>query len=97
MTLYIINFTEIVYHQHKVLNIIIAKKGYSLWLMRYTFGDEIHDKRDDMPSLSQWIKKRQVSVETCRFLPMGYEKDIFESFAYEFELSHENDASTSSI
>jgi len=38
--------------------------------MRYKGGnaafDDIHAARDDMPLLSQWIKKRQ--VETCRFL-----------------------------
>jgi hypothetical protein len=33
------------------------------------------------------IEKRQVSVETCRFLSMDYEKDIFRCFAYDFELS----------
>jgi len=41
--------------------------------------------RDDIPLLSQWIKKRQ--VETCRFLSMGYKKDIFGIIEYEFELS----------
>jgi len=39
-------------------------------VMRYKGGnaafDDIHAARDDMPLLSQWIKKRQ--VETCRFL-----------------------------
>jgi len=30
--------------------------------------------------------KRQIPIGICRFLSMGYEKDIFAVFAYEFEL-----------
>ena len=33
-------------------------------------------------------KNRQPSVEDCRFLSMGYKKDILAVFAYEFELLH---------
>ena len=49
--LHIINSEGIVYHQNEVLYIIIAKAKYSLRLMRYTLA------RDDIPLLSQWIKK----------------------------------------
>jgi len=51
--------------------------------------------RGDMPLLSQWIKKSTCFHKSI-FLSMGYEKDIFGSFAYDFELL-QNDASTSSI
>ena len=40
--LYIINFAEIAYHQDEVLYIIIAKAKYSLRLMIYAYGDDIH-------------------------------------------------------
>ncbi len=42
---YIINSVGIAYPQHEVLYIIIAKAEYSLRLMIYTFGDEIHAYR----------------------------------------------------
>jgi len=40
--LYIINSAGIAYHQDKVLYIIIGKAKYSLRLVIYTFGDEMH-------------------------------------------------------
>jgi len=39
---YIINSSGIAYHQDEVLYIIIAKAKYSLRLMIYTIGDEMH-------------------------------------------------------
>ena len=58
--MYIINFEEIAYHQNKVLYIIIAEAiqpavdDIRLTAMIYTL------KRDDIPSLSQWIKNKTV-------------------------------------
>ena len=55
---YIINFEEIAYHQGKALYIIIAKELYSLRLMRYTLRVMIYSlTANDIPLLSQWIKK----------------------------------------
>ena len=54
---YIINSVGIAYHQYGALYIIIAKEDtacgwwYAPSVMRYTL------KRDDIPLLSQWIKK----------------------------------------
>ena len=60
--MYIINFEEIVYHQrYQPLHIIIAK------VLIHVSRDDIQSKRtDDIPLLSQWIKKRR--VHTRRFL-----------------------------
>jgi len=48
--------------------------------------DDIHLTADDILPLSQWIKKSDAKASD--FLSMGYKKDIFGSFAYEFELLH---------
>ena len=40
--LHIINSAGIAYHQDEVLYIIIGKAKYSLRLVIYTFGDEMH-------------------------------------------------------
>jgi len=42
---YIINSAGIAYYQNEVLYIIIAKGKYSLRLMIYTYGDDIHAYR----------------------------------------------------
>ena len=34
-----------------------CERKYSLWLMIYTFGDDIPTLSDDIPLLSQWIKQ----------------------------------------
>ena len=47
---YIINSEGIVYHQGEALYIIKAQK-YTLRVMIYACGDDIHAPRDDMPSL----------------------------------------------
>ena len=52
-------------------------------LMRYNDSNAIDD---DMPLLSQWIKKSK--SEDLDFLSVSYEIDIFTVFAYEFELLH---------
>ena len=39
---HIINSVGIAYHQNEVLHIIIAKALYTLRVMIYTFGDDIH-------------------------------------------------------
>ena len=61
---HIINFEEIAYHQNEVLYIIIAKAFYAHKRCdeiqgRLTALDDIHRTSygDDMPLLSQWIKK----------------------------------------
>ena len=54
---YIINFKEIEYHQNEVLYIIIAK-AYTPSVMICTLCVMIYSlSTDDMPLLSQWIKK----------------------------------------
>ena len=40
---------SVVYHH--------CERKYSLWLMIYTFGDDIPTLSDDIPLLSQWIKQ----------------------------------------
>ena len=66
--LHIINFAKIAYHQSGTLCISSLRKrntAYGWWytssVMRYTL------KRDDIPLLSQWIKKRP-SQKTWSFL-----------------------------
>jgi len=60
---YIINFEEIAYHQNAVLYIIIAKVFlYTLCVIIYspdglTRYNDSNAIVDDMPLLSQWIKK----------------------------------------
>ena len=65
------------------LYIIIAKAQYSLRLMIYTFGDEIH------ACLGKFLLI-QKDIGIAKAMPMslagGYKKDIFGTFAYEFEL-----------
>ena len=48
---------SIVYHQRLAVVYHHCERVYSLRLMIYTFGDDIPTSSDDMPSLSQWIKK----------------------------------------
>ena len=54
-------------------------------LMRYNNGKAIVD---DMPLLSQWIKKSK--SEDLDFLCKDYKKDIFGIIEYEFELLHKS-------
>ncbi|MBQ2902928.1 MAG: hypothetical protein IJE48_00880 [Clostridia bacterium] len=57
VAVHIINFEEIVYHQNEVLYIIIVK-AYSLSVMICSLtADGMHPSGDNIPLLSQWIKK----------------------------------------
>ena len=67
---------SIAYHQHKVLYIIIAKEYTACcwWDTRHCGRDDIQSKRtDDMPLLSQWIKK--FSLRKARIFWQG-QKDL---------------------
>ena len=64
----------------------IAKQSY---LFSYLFSGNDNLREERRTKREKYKKKRQSSVENCRFfLAMGYKKGIFGSFAYEFELLH---------
>lgn len=69
-----------------------AEQSYlfsSLFSLIFYLETTILEKREERKEKSEKNKKkRQPSVENCRFfLSMGYKKDIFAVFAYEFEPS----------
>ena len=67
LPLYIIRFEETAYHQNEVLY-LIKPQGYTLRVMRYTYGDDIRMYTspsarytfNDIPSLRLGYKKDQV-------------------------------------
>ena len=76
--LYIINFEEIAYHQGERLAYHHCGRIYSLRLMIYNATeyrgvDDIHAMRDDIPLLTQWIKKALAKASAFLAPPAGLE------------------------
>ena len=58
---------------------------------KYLFTITCYFQKSPVGFSEEWIgnsEEVESSVEDRRFLSMGYEKDIFAVFAYEFELLH---------
>ena len=75
---------------HLFLQIPLPNRLYHDTMNITTKRQNASVKRFQLPGACTKYKKRKTAIADAIavFLSMGYEKDIFGSFAYEFELSH---------